>query len=75
MTGAEFCEKRKAAGLTQEHIEQLAGIPQTKISRFEKGAIQPSEFEMIRLVDALEFRLTLSRPVRIAAATSGESHL
>jgi transcriptional regulator with XRE-family HTH domain len=37
--GAEACEWRRQAGLTQRALEALTGLDQTTISKFERGKL------------------------------------
>lgn len=46
-------EKRLAAGLTQEQLEQKSGLPQSHISRLENALHSPSFATLQRIADAL----------------------
>ena len=51
---AEIPAKRKALGLTQSKLAQLAGVSQSIIAKIESGNVDPSYSIMKRLVEALE---------------------
>lgn len=57
--GAQIAEARKAHDLTQEALSALSGIPQSEISRFERGAGNPTAATLLRLADALGQRVEL----------------
>lgn len=47
-------KRRTELGLTQRKLSELSGIPQSAVSRIEKGAIaDPSYITVVRLFDAL----------------------
>ena len=58
--GAQLAAARKARGLTQPDLSALTGIQQAEISRFERGAGNPTAATLLRLADALGQRLTLT---------------
>jgi ribosome-binding protein aMBF1 (putative translation factor) len=57
--GLQFRDARVAQGLTQAELSGLTGIPQSDISRIERGAANPTESTLQRLAYALNGRLQL----------------
>lgn len=56
MTGQEFKELRKAAGLTQKALGEKAGTSQRAIAKYEAGDIEIGRIEVrtaVKLADAL----------------------
>ena len=51
---------RRAAGLTQQQLAELAGTRQETISRIESGNYQPS----VRAVDKIDRALSAARKAR-----------
>lgn len=49
----QVIELRERRGLTQEDLARLTGIDQGDISRFERGASNPTERTLLRIGDAL----------------------
>jgi predicted transcriptional regulator len=59
----EIPKKRKALGLTQSRLAQLAGVSQSIIAKIESGTVDPSYSIAKRLVEALEKEsIQVSRP-------------
>src|SRR5216684_2638081 len=59
----EIPKKRKALGLTQSKLAQLAGVSQSIIAKIESGTVDPSYSIAKRLVEALEKQsIQASRP-------------
>src|SRR6266571_3015126 len=59
----EIPKKRKALGLTQTKLAQLAGVSQSIIAKIESGTVDPSYSIAKRLVEALEKEsIQTSRP-------------
>lgn len=59
----EIPRKRKALGLTQSRLAQLAGVSQSIIAKIESGTVDPSYSIAKRLVEALEKEsIQVSRP-------------
>src|SRR5258708_20682598 len=59
----EIPKKRKALGLTQSKLAQLAGVSQSIIAKIESGTVDPSYSIAKRLVEALEKEsIQISRP-------------
>ena len=59
----EIPKKRKALGLTQFKLAQLAGVSQSIIAKIESGTVDPSYSIAKRLVEALEKEsIQTSRP-------------
>src|SRR5881296_2042350 len=59
----EIPRKRKALGLTQSKLAQLAGVSQSIIAKIESGTVDPSYSIAKRLVEALEKEsIQISRP-------------
>lgn len=49
----QVVELRERRGLTQEDLARLTGIDQGDLSRFERGASNPTERTLLRIGDAL----------------------
>src|SRR5437667_11281517 len=59
----EIPKKRKALGLTQSKLAQLAGVSQSIIAKIESGTVDPSYSIAKRLLEALEKEsIQTSRP-------------
>jgi predicted transcriptional regulator len=59
----EIPKKRKALGLTQSKLAELAGVSQSIIAKIESGTVDPSYSIAKRLVEALEKQsIQISRP-------------
>jgi transcriptional regulator with XRE-family HTH domain len=50
--------QRKAMGITQEELADLAGIDRTYASQLERAIANPSLTVLCRVADALELNLT-----------------
>lgn len=50
--------QRKAMGITQEELADLAGIDRTYASQMERAIANPSLTVLCRVADALELNLT-----------------
>src|SRR5262245_26962628 len=51
--GQRLREARVAAGLSQSELEDISGIPQARLSRYENGHVEPSIQTLARLSRAL----------------------
>lgn len=59
----EIPKRRKALGLTQSRLAELAGVSQSIIAKIESGTVDPSYSIVRRLVDTLEKQsLDTTRP-------------
>jgi predicted transcriptional regulator len=59
----EIPKKRKAIGLTQSKLAELAGVSQSIIAKIESGTVDPSYSIAKRLMEALEKEsIQVSRP-------------
>ena len=54
-------QAREKLGLTQQQLTALSGVPQSEISRIEKGRANPTYLTLCRLAKALEMPLPLSQ--------------
>lgn len=61
---------REAKGLTQRQLSQLAGVPQSHISKIESGAVDLRLSSLIELSRVLELELTLVPRKAISAVNS-----
>jgi transcriptional regulator with XRE-family HTH domain len=52
--GRRLREARVAAGLSQSQLEQVSGIPKSRLSRYENGRVEPSIQTLARLSRALD---------------------
>ena len=50
---------REKRGLTQTELAERSGVPQSEISRIERGYVHPTERTLVRLADALDADLVL----------------
>lgn len=50
---------REKRGLTQVQLAERSGVPQSEISRIERGSVHPTERTLVRLADALDADLML----------------
>ena len=56
-------KRRKALGLTQSRLAELAGVSQSIIAKIESGTVDPSYSIVKRLIEALEKQsVEISRP-------------
>ena len=63
MTGQEFKELRKAAGLTQQALGDLADTSRRAIAKYEAGDIDLSQIEV-----KPNATLTVAQTIKLAAA-------
>ena len=56
--GAKIREKREAAGLSQQQLEERSGLPQSHISRLENGLHSPSFATLEKIAGALGIPVT-----------------
>jgi transcriptional regulator with XRE-family HTH domain len=56
--GENVRERRKALEQTQEQTAYLAGINSKFLQRIEDGQSQPTAFNLVRLAEALDTRIT-----------------
>src|SRR5437870_4900636 len=66
----EIPKKRKALGLTQSKLAQLAGVSQSIIAKIESGTVDPSYSIAKRLVEALEKESIQSSRPRVSEIMS-----
>ena len=59
---------REKRGLTQTELAERSGVPQSEISRIERGSVHPTERTLVRLADALDADLVLVERERRAVA-------
>jgi DNA-binding XRE family transcriptional regulator len=52
--GQAIRQQREAIGMTQEQLAELAGIPQSHVSRLERGKHAPSHLTIQRVAAALK---------------------
>lgn len=57
--GQQLIASRKSAGLTQPELAKLSGILQADINRIERGLGNPTIDTVLKLLNALDMRLTL----------------
>lgn len=57
--GAVLANARRNRSLTQPALSELTGIQQAEISRIERGAGNPTAATLLRLADALGYKLML----------------
>ncbi len=50
----EIARRRRALGWTQEELERGSGVPQSEITKIERGRVRPSYHKVISLFRALE---------------------
>ncbi|CAM3543800.1 helix-turn-helix transcriptional regulator [Nocardioides dubius] len=68
--GVALALARKARRLTQTEVADRAGLDQGDLSRIERGITAPTAPTLLRLVEALGGRLTLTVP----AAGADDAH-
>jgi len=56
-------EARKARGLRQTDLAELAGIAQADISRIERGQVAPTTHTLLKLAEALGAQIQLVVPI------------
>ena len=54
MVGAEIKKRREQLGMTQDQLAEKAGLPQSHVSRLERGKHVPTHVTMERLAAALD---------------------
>ena len=54
---------RKQEKVTQEELAKRIGANKSYISRIEKGLIDPSVSTFYRIMDALDFRIEIVKPI------------
>ncbi len=57
--GAELLERRLQLRMTQIQLEKAAGVPQSEISRIERGRANPTVHTVSAIADALDADLEL----------------
>ncbi|HML96604.1 MAG TPA: helix-turn-helix transcriptional regulator [Thermodesulfobacteriota bacterium] len=67
---AELRKARKKAGLTQKELGEKTGIPQSHISRIEKGEVDIQASSLVGIARVLGLELMLV-PRELAAAVDG----
>lgn len=60
--GSRLVEMRRSAGMSQAALAQRSGIPQSEISRIERGRTMPSLARVERLTDAMGGHIELVGP-------------
>ena len=55
----QVLELREKHGLTQVGLAKASGVPQSQISRIERGAISPTATTLAKIADALDADLHL----------------
>jgi DNA-binding XRE family transcriptional regulator len=55
----QVLELREKHGLTQVELANASGVPQSQISRIERGAISPTATTLAKIADALDADLHL----------------
>ena len=58
--GAQLAAARAKRALTQQMLAERSGLQQAEISRIERGLGNPTTTTLMRLLDALEYELTLT---------------
>jgi DNA-binding XRE family transcriptional regulator len=62
-TGSILHEARKEAGMTQTELAKRINSTKSYISRVEKGAISPSVSTFYRIINALNMRVEIVKPI------------
>ena len=57
--GQQIAVARKAAGMTQAQFGELAGLPQSNVSRIERGVFRPSIPTLSRIAGVLDLSLLI----------------
>jgi DNA-binding XRE family transcriptional regulator len=65
--GAELLERRLELGMTQIQLEKAAGVPQSEISRIERGRANPTVHTVRAMADALDADIELVPRYEIAS--------
>jgi len=69
---AQLLELRRERELTQKELAHISGIPQSEISRIERGVANPTKATLEALGGALKARLAFVRePSRTPAGVAG----
>ena len=58
--GEVLASARRTRSLTQRELAELAGVQQADISRMERGLLTPNTVTFIRLIEAMDFQLSIS---------------
>jgi len=58
--GEVLATARRARSLTQRELADLAGVQQADISRMERGLLAPNTVTFVRLIEAMNFQLSIS---------------
>ena len=62
-TGQMVLDARKQEKITQKELAKRIGANKSYISRIEKGLIDPSVSTFYRIMDALDFRIEIVKPI------------
>lgn len=62
--GALIREARRRAGITQAELARRSGISRPTVNAYECGRREPGVEALARLLDAVDLRLAVVRPVR-----------
>lgn len=57
--GKRLANARRRAGLSQQRVAALAGVPQSTVGRIETGRLEPRAETLDRLLNALGLQLEL----------------
>ena len=69
----ELARRRQSLGWTQLRLSEVSGIPQSEISRIERGRANPTLLTVSRLSRALGVRLCVQEGCRSDQTEVGES--
>lgn len=58
--GVQLAQARTQRGVSQQTLADCSGVHQAEISRIERGLGNPTAATLMRLLDALEYELTLT---------------
>lgn len=53
-TGERIRELRKARGLNQDQLAELASLNRVTVAKYEAGRVEPGAHALVRIADALE---------------------
>lgn len=67
--GAQLAAARVKRALSQQMLAERSGLQQAEISRIERGLGNPTTSTLMRLLDALEYELTLT-PLRSSSGSA-----
>jgi transcriptional regulator with XRE-family HTH domain len=59
--GARLAACRHALGVSQRELEELTGIPQSRLSKYENGHVVPSVPTLINLAERLNTSIEVLR--------------